>query len=235
MKSDFHIHSINSGHAYGTIYEIAKQAEEKGLLVIAITDHGPSYIGTTGGFVHFNMSNRNPKYIDGVRVLWGAELNLINFDGNIDLEEKILKNLDFVLLGLHDRTPYQDAGKEKNTMAFLKAMDNPYIQAIAHPVNPSFEYDEIQVIKKAIDKGLYLEFNLGWFLKTCETHFDKHKLLVDMVKKYHGKLIISSDAHFLHEIGDDSILKKYEKKLEIDPKIIFNSFLEEKYLTENND
>ena len=42
---DLHNHTIASGHAYSTIQEIAKEASNKGMKYIGITDHGPSLQG----------------------------------------------------------------------------------------------------------------------------------------------------------------------------------------------
>ena len=46
IEVDTHCHTIASGHAYSTIVENAKAASEKGLKMIAITDHGPAMPGT---------------------------------------------------------------------------------------------------------------------------------------------------------------------------------------------
>lgn len=49
---DAHCHTISSGHAYSTVTECAKAASEKGLKLIAITDHAPKMPGSCG-FLHF--------------------------------------------------------------------------------------------------------------------------------------------------------------------------------------
>lgn len=36
-----HMHTIMSGHAYGTIRDMVKAAHEKNLKMIGITEHGP--------------------------------------------------------------------------------------------------------------------------------------------------------------------------------------------------
>ena len=42
---DTHTHSVSSGHAYSTIQEMAAAAAEKGIEVMAVTDHGPAMDG----------------------------------------------------------------------------------------------------------------------------------------------------------------------------------------------
>ena len=52
--TDLHIHTVASGHAYSTIEEIARAAGEKGLEIIAITDHTA---GMPGGAHDFHFQN----------------------------------------------------------------------------------------------------------------------------------------------------------------------------------
>ena len=44
--ADLHMHTLVSGHAFGTIREMAASASEKGLQLIGITEHGPGLPGT---------------------------------------------------------------------------------------------------------------------------------------------------------------------------------------------
>ena len=43
---DTHTHTLASGHAYNTINEMAKSAADKGLKLLAITDHAPAMPGS---------------------------------------------------------------------------------------------------------------------------------------------------------------------------------------------
>ena len=45
LIADMHCHTVASGHAYSTVQEIAREASNKGLEMVAITDHGPSMPG----------------------------------------------------------------------------------------------------------------------------------------------------------------------------------------------
>lgn len=46
------MHTIASGHAYGTIREMAAAAKERGLQLIGITEHAPGIPGTTDIFYY---------------------------------------------------------------------------------------------------------------------------------------------------------------------------------------
>ena len=51
--------------------------------------------------------------------------------------------------------------------------------------------------------------------------------MVELVREKKAKLIINSDAHFLHEIGDDSILIELWKDINITDDLIINNYPEE--------
>ena len=41
FQLDIHTHTIASGHAYGTIREMAAAAAERGLALLGMSEHGP--------------------------------------------------------------------------------------------------------------------------------------------------------------------------------------------------
>ena len=136
---DTHCHTISSGHAYSTIKEIAEEAADMGLKLIAMTDHGPDMQGGPDLF-HFGNMRVIPEYIKGVRVLKGVEANIMDFEGRLDVPEKYLKKLDIVIASLHEACI--DSGTvEENTRALIGAMSNPFVDIIAHPGNPYYPVD----------------------------------------------------------------------------------------------
>ena len=100
IKLDLHTHSVAS-HAINTVYELAKEASEKSVELIALTEHGPSMKGAPIPS-YFDLVSRIPQYLYGVRILKGCEANIINTRGDIDIGKNILDKLDIVLAGLHD-------------------------------------------------------------------------------------------------------------------------------------
>lgn len=225
LKIDLHIHSIHSGHAYGTFYDIVKEAAKKKMKMIAITDHGPS-MGGTSGHIHFNLGHRAPKVIGGVRILWGCEANIIDSNGNLDLREELQKKLDILLAGFHRDSAYTDLGKQKNTKAMIKAIKNPNIKVISHPTHQGIEIDFEKVCTEALNNNTLLELNLS-YLRQNPHDIDKFKRMVEMVKENKKKLIVNTDSHFLHEIGDDTVLKDNWQKLSLSKDLIINYYPEE--------
>ena len=83
---DTHSHTIASGHAYSTITEMAEAAAAKGLKALALTEHAPEMPGTCGLF-YFQNLDVVPRMQKGIRLLMGAEVNIMDPDGTIDLPE----------------------------------------------------------------------------------------------------------------------------------------------------
>ena len=85
IVADVHTHTIASGHAYGTIREMAQAAASIGLKVLGLTEHAPGIPGTVDPFYYLNLGVV-PRELYGVRILHGSEINVMN-DGTLSLEE----------------------------------------------------------------------------------------------------------------------------------------------------
>ena len=156
LKIDLHTHSISSGHAFNTIYELAQAASEKGLELIAITDHGPNMKGSAY-LEYFSMAKRVPKELFGVKILFGCEANIIDHDGTLDIPIEYLKSLDIVLIGFHKLTDYpKNSTREKNTIAMIKAIEKYPVNIIAHPYRLDFPIIVEEVVKVALSHNILL-------------------------------------------------------------------------------
>ena len=68
---DIHTHTLVSGHAYGTIREMAFAASQQGLELLGISEHGPGIPGTCDPFYYLNL-HVIPRFIYGVEILHGC-------------------------------------------------------------------------------------------------------------------------------------------------------------------
>ena len=223
LKADLHVHSVHSGHAYGTIYDIAREAARKGMEIVAVTDHGPALPGGTGAEHHYHMGWRAPRELDGVRLLWGCEVNIINADGELDLSAKDLARLDIVLVNFHSNCGYDDQGRKENTRVMQRVLANRNIDVLSHPTDPKHEYDNRAVIETGIEHDVLMEINLSYLSRQRETGLDGFRLIVDMVRAAGKRLLVNSDAHFLHEIGDDCILSEVAAQIGLTDDLILNN------------
>lgn len=158
IKVDTHAHTIASGHAYSTIREMAEMARDNGMDAIIFTEHAPGMPITCGDYYFENLKIL-PRERWGIRTFFGAELNIMNEAGEIDLPEKILKKLDFMIASIHTPCFKEEKTVEKVTNAVINAMKNPYINAIGHPDDSRFPLDYERVVLAAKETGTLLEVN----------------------------------------------------------------------------
>lgn len=112
---DVHTHTIASGHAFSSLQEMVHAAAEKGLQILGITEHAPGIPGTCSP-IYFRNLHVVPRKMYGVELLLGAELNILDYEGHIDLEEFYWKMLDIRIAGIHSLC-YQNG----TIQAFAKA------------------------------------------------------------------------------------------------------------------
>lgn len=157
IETDLHLHTVASGHAFGTITEMARAAGLQGLSLIAITDHGPAMPGGTHRYYFGNLEVL-PPVIEGVRVLKGIEANAVNRAGELDLVERYLTKLDVVAAGLH--SDCLDPGSvEENTQVMLGMMAGGLVDIIVHPGNPRFPIDHDRFVLAAAEHNIAIEIN----------------------------------------------------------------------------
>ena len=224
LVADLHVHSVGSGHAYSTVTEIAAAAREKGLAMVAITDHGPAMPGGPHSY-YFGNQRVLPREIQGVRILRGVEANIINEDGVLDLDLYYLKRLDIVLAGFHEMC-IPEADKDSYTKAMLNTMDNPYVDIIVHPGNPKFPLDYEAVIKKAAEKGIPLEINNSSFCGSRKGSVENCHHIAGMMAHYGGPVVIGSDAHFAWDVGGFDIALEAANNAGIKEEQVLNTSVE---------
>jgi len=206
IVADMHTHTISSGHAYSTVNELAAEASRKGLLAIAITDHGPALPGGPHIY-HFGAMRFIPEMICGVRILRGVEANILDAEGTLDLPETYLEKLDFVMAGLHEGCGFDDETADAYTEAVINAMENPLVKAISHPGNPIFPLDYDAVVAAARRTGTALELNNTSFSISRKGSRPNCEELARLIARHGAPLVIGSDAHIAQMVGvfDDAI------------------------------
>lgn len=212
---DAHCHTIASGHAYSTISEYVNQAHKLNLKLIAITDHAPKMPGSCGEF-YFGHLKSLPKRFNDLEVLYGSELNIIDYDGGLDLPLEKIKGLDIKIASLHAPciTPLQD-----NTELIIKVMDNPDINIFGHLGDPRFLFDIQKVIRHAKKTNTIIEINNS-SLNPCNPRYEGRELVKQIIsecKKNDLAIILNSDAHFHLDLANfnyiQDLIKDYPEEL----------------------
>ena len=79
--------------------------------------------GTCHEYYFMNMRIL-PRTMYGIEIRHGAEVNILDTEGRLDMDDYLLKQMDVVIASLHTPCMQKDAGKAGNTRAVIKAMEN---------------------------------------------------------------------------------------------------------------
>lgn len=224
---DSHTHTIASGHAYSTIHEMAREASERGLKLLGITEHSMKLPGTCHEFYFQNLKIlRRQMY--GIEVLFGAEVNIMDYDGSLDMGEELLKKMDVVIASLH--TPCIRPGTiEQNTSAYLHAMENPYVNIIGHPDDSRYPVDYEALVRAVKERKVLLELNNGSYQPggSRKNPMENDLKMLRLCKKHQAPIILGSDAHTQEDVGNYCYLDEVLKQAEFPQELIVNRSVEE--------
>lgn len=156
--ADMHTHTVASTHAYSTIKEMAEAARDAGLEYLAITDHTPA--STDGPHVwHFhNLHKAVPRELFGVRIVYGAESSVIDYEGHLDFPDKECAALDWIIGSVH-LDILQSGTLVQNTETYLGLAENPLVDVIGHCATTKFVFDYETGIKAFKEHDKLVEIN----------------------------------------------------------------------------
>lgn len=216
--ADFHTHTIYS-HGKGTIQQNVAAAMKKGLREIAITDHGYGHL--LYGVKKKNIQKMRKEIdeinrsTDKIKVKLGLEANIVTVDGKLDIDEKVMNQLDIVLAGYHfgalPKNILQGAmihgtnflarhfptvdrkARVINTQAVVEAIYKNKIDILTHP-GAKANIDTREVAKAAAQRGTMLEINSSHGYLTVD--------YIKIAMKEGAKFVINSDAHRPEDVGN---------------------------------
>ncbi len=223
---DLHTHTVASGHAYNTIYEMARSAADKGLHLLGIADHGPAMPGSAKA-IYFSNFKMLPREIYGLRVLFGCELNILDYEGRVDLPEHILERQDYCVASIHGLC-YESGTVAQNTQAYLNVIRNPYIQIIGHPDDAKFPIDHDTLAAAAREHHVLLELNSGSLRPTSVRPGarDNYLSLLEYCRKYGTHILLDSDAHTEADVGNHAQGIALLEQIDFPEELVVNRSLE---------
>ncbi|MBS3147657.1 DNA polymerase/3'-5' exonuclease PolX [Candidatus Woesearchaeota archaeon] len=199
MQGDLHMHSKWSD-GWNTIEEMALTAQKAGYKYIALTDHSKSERIANGLdekrlVKYLKEIDKVQKKVD-ITILKGSEVDILK-DGSLDFKNKYLKELDFVLGAVHSgfKSPKADMTKR-----ILKAFDNPYINALAHPTGrvvhqrEGYAFDAEKIMSAAKERGIALEVD------SYPSRLDMRDELVQKAVDMGCKISIDTDSHSVEHL-----------------------------------
>lgn len=208
---DLHTHTIAGGHGTAnTIDDMARKAAEKGMTALGISDHGPATPGACSES-YFRSLLLAPGKRHGIQLLYGAEANILDETGRLDLTEDVLAGLDFVIAAIHRPSfhPVHECGNSAssviiNTKAYINAMANPYVKILGHPDDTAYPIDARMVVPAAVKYRVFLEVNEASLSPDGyrgDTRDNMGALLM-LCRQYHHPVLLSSDSHGYNKIGE---------------------------------
>lgn len=230
LTADYHSHTRYS-HGSGTILDNAKSASQKGLEILAITDHAVRHpiVGVSPKKYDKMRADLEEvqKGFDNLTLMLGIEANVLGMAGDIDVKEKDMSKLDIVLAGYHLTSfPYKfsdyfkitwnaltkytmkstKAQIARNTTMFVNAVKKHPIDILTHP-GFRLDIDYKEVGKVCADYGTYVELSSRH--KTPDEKSIEQLLSTDCV------FVINSDAHKPENIASCDFAIALAKKYDI--------------------
>ncbi|NNJ94897.1 MAG: DNA polymerase/3'-5' exonuclease PolX [Halobacteria archaeon] len=165
IRGDLHCHTrASDGH--DSLEEMVTAARAKGYEYIAITDHSKRLTVAHGLdekrlLREIGQIDRLNDKLDDIVILKGIEVDILE-DGTLDIQDKLLGQLDLVVGAVHYKF---NLTRRKQTERIIRAMDNPYFNILAHPTarlineRAASEMDMEKVMTAARERGCFLEVN----------------------------------------------------------------------------
>lgn len=258
IKGDFHFHSLHSGcqgsHVEGVVVDyntacgagavsemekIGKLFEKAGYEYLAITNHASNPISTkpTGKeeadffLEHIKQVKKfNNCKKCSLKFLAGAEVNIINQQGELSLPNKLLKELDVVVVSSHRDT--KKLSRKDIRESFLNAIKNKHIDIVGHPTRhiSKLKIEDWEEIICGMEKyNKVIEFNLRAPLgKTVLKFIAEKNLFISLGSDTHPEVI--TEEHFnardyvkaYYKEAQETV--KYLESFGIEPDRIINTF-----------
>ena len=201
LRGDLQMHSTWSDGKQ-SIEEMLEGCAGLGYEYFAITDHSKALAMIEGldeealrrQFTEIEeVAARHPE----MRILRSMEVDILA-DGTLDLEDEMLEALDLVVVSIHSMFSMPAA---RQTARVLKALRHPEVDVFAHPTarlinkRDPVDFDLQEVIACAAENRVALELNANPHRLDLK---DTHLMLA---KELGAKVVISTDAHRVEELG----------------------------------
>lgn len=220
IQADLHTHTLASTHAYSTVKENCECAAEYGLKAIAMTDHMVN-MPDSPHLWHFENMKILPRSICGVYVLKGAEANIIDANGSLDIDRSLSGKLEWIVASMHRQT-FPESDYYANTKAYIAAAKNPLIDVIGHCTTAYFPFDMEKTLKVFKEYDKLVEINESSIMRKKGSRQNSIEVL-KLCKKYRIPIVVDTDCHYCELIGQTPISAQLIENTDFPKELIFNS------------
>ncbi|MRH42918.1 DNA polymerase/3'-5' exonuclease PolX [Aquibacillus halophilus] len=195
VRGDLHMHTTWSDGAQ-SIEEMVNMAISRGYEYIAITDHS-KFLKVANGLDEKKIRRQreeinrlNDKY-KNFHIFAGIEMDILP-DGTLDFSNEFLKEMDYVVAGIHSSF---NQSKDKIMKRLNSALENQYVNVIAHPTGrligrrEGYQVDVEQLIMGAKETGTVLELNAN------PNRFDLSWEWIKLAQENGVNIAVNTDAH----------------------------------------
>jgi DNA polymerase (family 10) len=196
IKGDLHLHTIASD-GQASLEQMLAAAQACGYQYIAVTDHSKRRGGLDEQGLKAQIKKIDKLNAQSSRctILSGVEVDILQ-DGSLDLPDRILKELDYVVCSIHSQFQLSRA---KQTDRIIRAIDNRYCRTIGHMtgrllgVRKGYDIDIERIMQHAKQAACFIELNAQ------PKRLDISDIYCRMAKDVGVLVAIGSDAHSVHD------------------------------------
>ena len=219
---DLHTHTIDSGHGYSTLQENIAEAQRMGLKYLGLSEHGPAMPG--GPHVYYFTNYKCIPRIHGdLTLLCGIEANILDDKGGLDLEDRLLERMDYVIASMHPPC-VAPGNREYNTRASIRAMENPYVKILGHPDDSRYPLDYDELVRAAKAEGVALEINNSSLNPQSPRPGAAQNMVVllEACMKHQSPIVLGTDSHISYTVGKIDSALEIIRKVQFPEELILN-------------
>ncbi len=222
---DTHVHTLFSRHAYSTVEEDVRAAAERGLELLGIADHFSTMIAPKPlhpiDYQHFMNLRMVPREWMGVRVLRGAEVDIVDLAGGLfgadlhfrtfeeadvwrseqSLAEQAFRYCDYAIASVHGRDFTKDATPAEITAMYVAALEHPKVLMLGHIGRTGLPYELAPIVAAAAELGKVLEINEHSYWWGRPKVNERCRALAVACAEAGVGVAVNTDAHISYDVG----------------------------------
>ncbi|MBI3723585.1 DNA polymerase/3'-5' exonuclease PolX [bacterium] len=203
LRGVLHVHTTESD-GKDTLEKMVQSAIDSGFEFVGISDHSKAAFYAHG--LDEERIARQAEAIERlrskvgkkIRIFHGVEADILP-GGGVDLEQKTLESLDFVIASIHSQFTME---KDKMTKRVLSALEHPCVTVFGHPTarqilgREGAAFDWEKVFESAKKNDVAIEIN------GQPARLDADWVHVRRARSLGLKLMANPDAHGVDELPD---------------------------------
>lgn len=199
--ADLHTHTLSATHAFHTIDVMADSADRMGYRALAVTDHAPA-MPDAPHIWHFQNLTSLGRQLHGVTLLFGAEANVMDTAGGLDLPQSLLRQMDWVVASIHSPCLPGLLTRREATNLWLAVAENPYVDCIGHSEQENYRYDYELVTRAFARNHKVVELN-GNSFNVRRDGIPNMRKLVRACYENGCYVSLDSDAHTTRQLREN--------------------------------